>query len=347
MLTPVSAADESAATAPDSSSSAPAARPAFAVELEELHALLDPRKTAGRDAFEYSADSFINYVQGDSILLRSNAVVLHRGTRLEAGEMVYHRSRQVVEARALIDSSGPVGKPSLTMSSDVLRGEVILYDVDSGSGTITQGRISYKDGFYFGRHIETLSDERFHIHAGAYTTCDLPHPHFDFYSPRIKVLVGDMAIARPVYFRIGENRLFWVPFFVFSLREDRQSGLLTPGYGRRPISFANRESEWEVRDLGYYFAPSDNYDVRLSADLRQRSGWLARLALRYALRYNFAAASKRASRTASRAVRTPRSGGPTSTTTRSSANPPACASRGPSRATPTSSATTARCWRNA
>ena len=96
-----------------------------------------------------------------------------------------------------------------------------------------------------------------------------------------------MAIARPVYFRIGEKRLVPIPFYVFSLREDRQSGILTPGFGRRPISFASRESEWEVRNLGYYFAPNDYWDVTLSAHMRQRSGWLAGVPTAYAWRYRF------------------------------------------------------------
>jgi hypothetical protein len=257
------------------------------MELRQLHALLDEAKP-GENAFEYSADSFVNYVQGDSILLRGHAVVLSRGTRLEAGEMVYHRRRDVIVARALVDSSGNLeGEPTLSRGKDVLRGEIIVYDVVSGEGTIAAGKISYKDGFYGGRHIQTLSDQQFHIHAGSYTTCDLTHPHFDFYSPRIKVLAGDMAIARPVYLRIGERRLFWIPFYVFSLREDRQSGLLTPGFGRRPVRFASRESEWEVSNLGYYLAPSDYWDLTLGANLRQRSGWLARLALSYARRYHY------------------------------------------------------------
>jgi hypothetical protein len=90
-----------------------------------------------------------------------------------------------------------------------------------------------------------------------------------------------------VYFRISDRRLFWVPFYVFSLREDRQSGILTPGFGRRPLTFGSSITEWEVRDLGYYLAPSDYWDLTVSADLRQRSGWLARSALAYAWRYRF------------------------------------------------------------
>ena len=42
-----------------------------------------------------------------------------------------------------------------------------------------------------------------------------------------------------------------------------------------------------MRDLGYYIAPNDYWDATAAVDLRQRSGWLGRLQLNYALRYRF------------------------------------------------------------
>ncbi|MFH1567150.1 MAG: putative LPS assembly protein LptD [Gemmatimonadota bacterium] len=255
--------------------------------LFEVRALLAEPSAGSQGGFDYTADSFVDYVEGDSIVLRGHAVVLHRGARLEAPEMIYRRSEGLVEARAAADSSGAVVAATIRRGEESVRGERILYHLDTGRGLVQRGRVEFKDGFYTGQYIRTLSPEEFHVHAGSYTTCDLPQPHFDFYSPRIKVLAGEMAIARPVYVRILDHRVFWIPFYVFSLRQDRQSGVLTPGFGNRPLSFGQRETEWEVRNLGYYFAPSDYWDLTLSADLRQRTGWLTRAALAYAWRYHF------------------------------------------------------------
>jgi predicted DNA-binding ribbon-helix-helix protein len=258
--------------------------------LEEARLLLEElQERDRRKGFEYQAEHFVVYGQGgDSILLLGRATVLHKEARLEAAEMVYRRAREEVEARAAVDSAGNlVGEPVLKRGDEVLRGERILYDLNSQRGTIVQGRIHRDKGYYQGALIQTRSAEEFHVHRGSYTTCDRPAPHFDFYSPRIKVLVDEMAIARPVYFRVKERPVLWIPFCVFSLRQDRQSGILTPGFGRRPLSFGSALSEWEVRNLGYYFAPNEYWDLTLSSDLRQRSGWLGRLQLNYALRYRF------------------------------------------------------------
>jgi len=234
----------------------------------------------------YKADTV--YSLGDSIVLEGEASIVHQGAHLEAARIVYWREREMVEAQGLRDSSGAwVGLPMLKRGEETLQGEQILYDLEDSTGTILGGRIAYQKGYYSGQQIRTLSEKEFHVRQGSYTTCDRPAPHFDFYSPRIKVIADDMAIARPVYFRIEKRRVFWIPFYIFSLRQDRQSGVLTPGFGRRPLRYGAQQSEWELRNLGYYLAPSEHWDLTLSADLRQRSGWLARARLNHAWRYHW------------------------------------------------------------
>ena len=257
--------------------------------LEQARSLLTQAKGQDKNqGFTYQA-TYMNYYEvGDSLLLQGQARISHKGAELEAAEIVFRRDLDQVEARAALDSLGRViGRPVLRQGDQTLRGERILYDLSTGQGTILEGKIHRDKGFYAGRLIQTRSSTEFHVHQGSYTTCEADHPHFDFYSPRIKVLAGDMAVARPVYFRIKERRLLWIPFYVFSLREDRQSGILTPSFGNRALRYGARQSEWELRNLGYYLAPNDYWDLSLAADLRQRSGWLGRARFNYTARYRF------------------------------------------------------------
>ena len=258
-------------------------------QLQEARSLLTQAKGQDKNqGFAYQATYMRYYEVGDSLLLQGQARVSHKGAELEAAEIVFRRDLDQVEARAALDSLGRVvGRPVLRQGDQTLRGERILYNLSTEQGTILKGKIHRDKGFYAGHLIQTRSSTEFHVHQGSYTTCDADHPHFDFYSPRIKVIAGDMAVARPVYFRIKERRLLWIPFYIFSLREDRQSGILTPSFGQRSPRFGARQSEWELRNLGYYLAPNDYWDLSLAADLRQRSGWLGRARLNYAARYRF------------------------------------------------------------
>ncbi|MCE2450284.1 MAG: hypothetical protein J4F35_18515 [Candidatus Latescibacteria bacterium] len=252
-------------------------------QLQEARALLTQAKGQDKNqGFAYQATYMRYYEVGDSLLLQGQARISHKGAELEAAEIVFRRDLDQVEARAALDSLGRVvGRPVLRQGEQTLRGERILYDLSTEQGTILEGKIHRDKGFYAGRLIQTRSSTEFHVHQGS------DHPHFDFYSPRIKVIAGDMAVARPVYFRIKERRLLWIPFYVFSLREDRQSGILTPSFGQRALRFGASQSEWELRNLGYYIAPNDYWDLSLATDLRQRSGWLGRARLNYAARYRF------------------------------------------------------------
>lgn len=256
--------------------------------LAATRSLLEPARRPDRDSgFEFSADVMIYSQHGDSVVLRgSPARITHGEARLEAAELVYRRTAGIVEARARSDSTGQqIGEAVLTRGDETLRGARIVYDVEAEQGSILRGRIQREQGFFAGERIRTVSAEQFHVAEGSYTTCDYPDPHFDFYSPRIKVLTDEMAIARPVYLRIYQRRVLWIPFYIFSLRSDRQSGFLTPSFENRPVRFGSAQTEWELRNLGYYLAPNDYYDITLAANLRQRSGWLARADLAYAVRY--------------------------------------------------------------
>ena len=267
----------------------PRSSEASQTQLQQAQALLTQAKGQAKDqGFAYQA-TYMNYYEvGDSLLLQGEARISHKGAELEAAEIVFRRALDQIEARAALDSLGRViGRPVLRQGDQTLRGERILYDLSTEQGTILEGKIHRDKGFYAGRLIQTRSGTEFHVHQGSYTTCKADHPHFDFYSPRIKVLAGDMAVARPVYFRIKERRLLWIPFYVFSLREDRQSGILTPSFGNRSLRYGSRQSEWELRNLGYYLAPNDYWDLSLAADLRQRSGWLGRARFNYTARYRF------------------------------------------------------------
>ena len=267
----------------------PRSSEASETQLQEARSLLTQAKGQDKNqGFTYQATYMRYYEVGDSLLLQGQARVSHKGAELEAAEIVFRRALDQVEARATLDSLGRVvGRPVLRKGDQTLRGERILYNLSTEQGTILKGKIHRDKGFYAGHLIQTRSSTEFHVHQGSYTTCDADHPHFDFYSPRIKVIAGDMAVARPVYFRIKERRLLWFPFYIFSLREDRQSGILTPSFGQRSPRFGVRQSEWELRNLGYYLAPNDYWDLSLAADLRQRSGWLGRARLNYSARYRF------------------------------------------------------------
>ena len=137
--------------------------------LAQTHALLAEARGEGKKkGVSYQADYMYYYEAGDSILLQGQAVVLNKNARLEAAEMVFRRRLNQVEARAALDSSGRVvGRPVLRKGDETLRGERILYNLETEKGTILSGQIHRDKGFYAGHLIQTRSAGEFHVHQGS------------------------------------------------------------------------------------------------------------------------------------------------------------------------------------
>lgn len=181
------------------------------------------------------------------------------------------------------DRSGKrfVGLPQLTDAGEKYDGSKIMYNFRTKKGKITLANTELEQGYYHGEEIKKVETDVLYVADGRYTTCALDHPHFYFFSPKMKVIVRDKVIAEPIYLYIADIPVFWLPFGVFPNKAGRRSGLIAPAYGQDV-----RRGHY-LSHFGYYWALSDYYDLTTTFDWYARGGWLNRSLFRYALRYNF------------------------------------------------------------
>ena len=177
--------------------------------------------------------------------------------------------------------SGVRGAPILIDGGEKYDGSRVTYNFRTRKGRITLGETSMEEGFYYGERIKKVESDVLFVGDGRYTTCDLGHPHYYFTSPRMKVIVGDVVVAEPVFFYIAEVPVFALPFGIFPSGSGRRSGLIAPAYG------ADERFGQFLSHLGYYWAISDYMDYAGTFDLYSKGGWAHHSLYRYALRYNF------------------------------------------------------------
>ena len=135
-------------------------------------------------------------------------------------------------------------------------------------------------GYYLGQSVKRIGPQIINLSHGYFTTCDnKEHPHYHFQSRRIKLIVNDKVIAKPVVLYFGNVPLAALPFAVFPTKKGRHSGLIIPTYGE-----SASEGRF-IRGLGYYWAPNDYFDSSLKLDYFDRSGVIFRGDINYALRY--------------------------------------------------------------
>lgn len=99
------------------------------------------------------------------------------------------------------------------------------------------------DVYFYGDMLEKLSDHRYRLTRGGFTTCVQPTPRWEITSGSVTINLDDYAIARGTVLRVKGVPLMYMPMIYYPLQKDqRATGFLLPTYGSSTIrgqSFSN------------------------------------------------------------------------------------------------------------
>jgi lipopolysaccharide assembly outer membrane protein LptD (OstA) len=223
------------------------------------------------DTIDYQSHR-IDYRLADSTIVLEGTAAVQSGTvSLKAHDVQLDTRQRIVEAfsaKVTTGSDSLVEDPyelklrlqpnsipvQLQDGNELLLGDYLEYSIDTKKGRIIQSKSDYDKGFYYGERFYKEQERIFYGCQGRFTTCDSANPHWHFHSSNLKLIEGEKLIAKPVVFYLGRLPLLALPYYVFPLQTGRRSGFLT-------FSFGNFErGERFVRDVGYYWAPSDYWD---------------------------------------------------------------------------------------
>ena len=233
----------------------------------------------------YSSEIIKYNVNAEETDLHGDAKIHYTNMNLDAGFVNVNWVTNILEAKAKSNaySSFKAIKPTIIEEGrDPMVGNEMVYNLSSKKGSVLKGRTSAEDGFYTGTQIRNQDKKTIFIDNSTYTTCDLENPHFHFASNKMKMINDDKVIAKPITFFINNIPIIGLPFGIFPHKGGRrQSGWIMPGYG---------ESSYRgqfIDGLGYYWAPNDYWDSKLTTSLADRQGLTIRLTNNYRKRYSF------------------------------------------------------------
>ncbi len=230
----------------------------------------DSSEAATLEAIAYSADSLVFYPGTGDILLVGSSRIDYRDMFLEADTVSYASDIGLIRAS---------GSPELFDRGESIRGTLMFYDMEARRGRIEEARSRYEFGLYGGSSITQVGRREFNIVDARFTTCESDTADYYFRAPRMKVFQDDRAIARPVYMYVADTPVFYFPYWVFPIRQGRQSGFTIPRFGQTA-----RDGRY-LRGLGYYFAFSDYLDLLLQGDILEESRFAVSASERHRLRY--------------------------------------------------------------
>ena len=244
-----------------------------------------PPKKDGLDApVTYEANDSIVFTQGGYAHLYGQGKVNYEKIELAADVITMNMDSSTVYAHGVEDSLGVMqGTPVFKDGETPYETNTIRYNFKSKKGLISNVVSQQGEGYVTGNNAKKGLNDELYMKSGRYTTCDHhDHPHFYMQMTYAKVRPKKNVVTGPAYLVVEDVPLpLAVPFFFFPFSSSYQSGFLMPTY----MDDSNRG--FGLTDGGYYFAISDQMDLKLRGDIFTKGSWALNAETNYVKRYKY------------------------------------------------------------
>jgi LPS-assembly protein len=176
------------------------------------------------------------------------------------------------------NEAGAKGKVTLLEKGGTLVGDDLLLNFTSGQARLSHAKAHLtEEGFHLsGKTIERLDANNYRITSGDFTACTATPPAWKFGASTVEVEVGGYASAKNMVFYLRDVPVFYLPYFFYPVKTERESGLLIPRVG-----LSNKRG-FETY-LSYYQVLGRNMDATLLLDNYSLAGIGKGLEYRYIL----------------------------------------------------------------
>jgi len=249
--------------------------------------LADTTKRYDVDTVIYAnaSDSLIFFISNKKMNIYGDASLQYKKTDLKSADIFVDFETSNIEAVGIPSDTakeGFVKTPVLTEEGEVYEGVRMIYNFKNSQGFIASAGTETEGAFYTGEKIKKVDRETYFIENGLYTTCDHNPPHYNFYSPEMKVVNKQQIVAKWIWLEFGGVPFpIPLPFAVFPIQSGRRSGIIPPVYGE------SAEYGKYFSRFGYFWAISDYMDWAVTGDYFTKGSFSLNNRFRYAMRYNF------------------------------------------------------------
>ncbi len=155
------------------------------------------------------------------------------------------------------------GKVYLQDQDDVVHADKLRVNLNTGNGVVYRGDLFMKKDNYHlsGDVIERRSETVYRVEHGTFTTCD--EKDWFIRADEMNIDMARYATGNGVSLNMGGVPVFYTPYFLFPVR--RQTGLLIPEPG------TSSKDGFFIQNA-FFWAISDNTDMTLYSDYRERTG---------------------------------------------------------------------------
>jgi LPS-assembly protein len=201
----------------------------------------------------------LKYNRKTNVYTAEGDVELREGTR--------HLSADFVQFNDTTKDAFAEGHVVLRDQGDVVEAERVTVNLVTQQGTVEKGRIFVTQGNFSmtGDEIRKTGEATYEVHQGEFTTCGWDRPAWTFKAKDINLTVNGYATAKHATFSILGHRVLYLPWGIFPVKTERQSGFLLP-------EFQLSSRDGTIFRSAYFWAISKDQDATAYLDWIQNRG---------------------------------------------------------------------------
>ncbi len=200
---------------------------AHAAAAQTSDGLSDLSERLKEEPFELTADALHYDIERELYIGRGNVVIRQSGRTLRADWVAFNRKTGAGVAS---------GNVKLEDAGDLVTADFVEFELETIQGTVHGGRLESQTSRFraSAAEIAKTGPRTYSFREGRFTTCRCPKPDdvepWVLESEEAELEVEGYATARNTTFDVFGVPVAWIPWMVFPVKTERQTGLLFPEF---------------------------------------------------------------------------------------------------------------------
>lgn len=201
--------------------------------------------TSKISGFTITAEDLYRDLEKDIVQISGNVQIIYQNQHFSADFVELNLKKKHAYFR---------GRVNIQTIEYNVGGDEISLDYYSNQALIKNGYVQSNNITFKGKLIEQRGPKTFYIADADFTTCTNCPATWSFQGSQIRAELGGYAFLKNTFLKVSDIPIFWLPYLVLPLKNERQSGFLSPEFGY-------------IRNRGLFFSESFFWAISRSQDL--------------------------------------------------------------------------------